>query len=134
MKRLLLVLSVFATLASADNKQTINETMASMEKGMNTIQKGFLYNQKATILEGTEIVINANSIFEKVDVKSFTNGSKATQVISNIHQTIATDLKQFKKVVDEIKDNKSNKIADATKLYGKIINDCVACHAVIRKW
>lgn len=128
MKRLLLILSAFATLASADSKQTINETMASMEKGMNTIQKGFLYNQKATILEGTEIVLNANSIFEKVDVNSFTNGSKATQVISNIHQNITTDLKQFKKVVNE------NKFADATKIYGKLVNDCVACHTVIRKW
>jgi len=128
MKKLLLTLSALATLASADNVKTINETMASMEQGMNTIQKGFFYNQKATILEGTETVINANNIFEKVDVTTFTKGSKATQVISNINHNISTDLKVFKKMVNE------NKFADASKQYGKVVNNCVACHTVIRKW
>ncbi len=128
MKKVLLTLSALATLAMADNKATINDTMAAMEKGMNTIQKGFLYNQKATILEGTETVITANSIFSKVDTQSFTNGSKATQVISNIHKNIATDLKVFKNLINE------NKFADASKQYGKVMNDCVACHTVIRKW
>lgn len=128
MKKVLLILSALATFAFADAIKTINETMASMEQGMNTIQKGFFYNQKATILEGTDMVINANSIFSKVDTQSFTNGSKAIQVISNIHKNIATDLKVFKKMVNE------NKFADASKQYGKVVNDCVACHTVIRKW
>ena len=94
---------------------------------MATIQKGFLYNQKASLLEGADAVINANSIFEKVDTKAFTNGSKATQVISNIHGNLATSAKKFKKAVE------ANKFADATGLYGKIVNDCVACHTVIRR-
>jgi hypothetical protein len=126
MKKLLLTLSALATFASADT--TINATMSLMEKGMNTIQKGFLYNQKAVILEGTDIVISANSIFEKVDTQSFTNGSKATQVISNIHGNLASDLKEFKKAISD------NKFSSATDMYGKILNDCVACHTVIRQW
>jgi len=128
MKKILLTLSALATFAFADNAAKITQTMAAMEQGMNTIQKGFFYNQKATILEGTETVINANSIFSKVDTQSFTNGSKATQVISNIHKNIATDLKVFKKLIN------ANKFADASKQYGKVVNDCVACHTVIRKW
>lgn len=128
MKKLILTLSALATLASADSTKTINETMASMEQGMNTIQKGFFYNQKATILEGIETVTNANSIFSKVDSQSFTKGSKATQVISNIHKNVADDLKVFKKLINE------NKFADASKQYGKVVNNCVACHTVIRKW
>lgn len=128
MKRILITLSALATFAFADNAAKITETMASMEQGMNTIQKGFFYNQKTTILEGTETVISANSIFSKVDTQSFTNGSKATQVILNIHKNIADDLKVFKKMINE------NKFADASKQYGKVMNDCVACHTVIRKW
>lgn len=128
MKKILLTLSALATFAFADNAAKITQTMAAMEQGMNTIQKGFFYNQKATILEGTETVINANSIFSKVDTQSFTNGSKATQVISNIHKNIATDLKVFKKLIN------ANKFADASEQYGKVVNDCVACHTVIRKW
>ena len=95
---------------------------------MATIQKGFLYNQKASLLEGADAVINANSIFEKVDTKAFTNGSKATQVISNIHGNLAADAKKFKKAVND------NKFANATKIYGEMVNDCVSCHTVIRKW
>ena len=128
MKKILLTLSAFAVIASADTTKTINETMASMEDGMNTIQKGFFYNQKATILEGTQKVINANAVFEKVDVTSFTKGSKAVQVISNIHKNINNDLKAFKKAVD------ANNFSDAATMYGKVVNDCVACHTVIRKW
>ena len=128
MKKVLLTLSTLATFAMADTKATINDTMASMEKGMNTIQKGFLYNQKATILEGTDIILEANSIFSKVDVQSLTHGSKATQVISNINGNITNNVKELKKMVN------ANKFADASKQYGKVMNDCVACHTVIRKW
>jgi hypothetical protein len=41
MKKLLLTLIAGATIASASSTTTINATMDLMEKGMNTIQKGF---------------------------------------------------------------------------------------------
>lgn len=127
MKKIILTLAACATIASASGT-TINATMDLMEKGMNTIQKGFFYNQKTTILEGTDIVINANKIFATVDTKSFTNGNRATQAISNIHGNLAKDLKGFRKSIT------NNKYADASAQYGKIVNDCVACHTVIRGW
>jgi len=127
MKKLLLTLSVFATIASADNT-TITSTMALMEKGMNSIQKGFLYNQKKTILEGIAITINANNIFDTVDAKEFTNGNNKVQVISNVHGNVAKNLAKLEKFV------KNDKYRDATMQYGKVVNDCVACHTVIRGW
>jgi len=127
MKKLLLTLSVFATIASADNI-TINSTMNLMEKGMSSIQKGFLYNQKKTILEGIDITMNANKIFDTVDTKEFTHGNNKTQVIANIHGNVSHDLKVLKKYLV------NNKYSDATMQYGKVINDCVACHTVIRGW
>ncbi|MCK5293294.1 MAG: cytochrome C [Arcobacteraceae bacterium] len=127
MKRLILTLAACATIASA-NDTTINATMDLMEKGMNDIQKGFFYNQKSTILDGTNIVINANKIFDTVDIKSFTYGNRATQAISNIHGNLDKDLKNLKISI------KNNNYAEAAVQYGKVLNDCVACHTVIRGW
>jgi S1-C subfamily serine protease len=127
MKKLIVLLFASASLALASNT-TINATMDLMEKGMNTIQKGFFYNSKALILEGIEVVDNANKIFETVDTKEFTKGNRATQVISNIHGNLAADLKVLRKTVE------ANKFGAAAEKYGKVLNDCTACHSVIRGW
>jgi cytochrome c556 len=127
MKKLLLTLVAGATIASASNT-TINATMDLMEKGMNTIQKGFFYNQKALLLEGADVVESANKIFSTVDTKEFTKGNRAQQVISNIHGNLASDLKAFRKSVE------ADQFANASAQYGKMVNDCVACHTVIRGW
>ena len=127
MRKLLLTLIAGATIASASSI-TINATMDLMEKGMQTIQKGFFYNQKAMILEGIDIVEGANKIFNTVDTKEFTKGNRAQQVISNIHSNLAANLKAFKSSV------KANQFANASIQYGKVVNDCVACHTIIRGW
>ena len=127
MKKFIVLLFAGATLASA-SQTTINATMSLMEQGMNTIQKGFFYNSKAMILEGSKVVSSANAIFETVDSKEFTNGNRATQVISNIHGNLAADLKEFDTEVQ------ANKFSNAAAKYGKIVNDCVACHSTIRGW
>lgn len=127
MKKLLLTLVAGVTIASASNT-TINATMDLMEKGMQTIQKGFFYNQKTLLLEGADVVDSANKIFSTVDTKEFTKGNRAQQVISNIHGNLAGDLKAFRKSVE------ANQFSNASAQYGKIVNDCVACHTVIRGW
>jgi S1-C subfamily serine protease len=127
MKKLIVTLIAGATIASAQNT-TIDATMSLMEKGMNTIQKGFFYNSKALVLEGIEVVDSANKIFETVDTKEFTKGSRATQVISNIHGNLAKDLKVLKNSIE------NNKFGSAAEKYGRVVNDCIACHSVVRGW
>lgn len=129
MKKTLLTLATVATFAAAANTNTtINATMDLMEDGMATIQKGFLYNQKDTIIKGIKTVENANNIFDTVDIKEFTNGNNKVQVISNIHGNIAKDIKALKELIH------NNKYSDAAATYGKVVNDCVSCHTVIRGW
>ena len=119
---------IITTLFVAASNTTIDATMSLMEKGMNTIQKGFFYNSKELVLEGIEVVDSANKIFETVDTKDFTKGNRADQVISNIHGNLAKDLKALRKSTE------SNKFGSAAEKYGKVVNDCIACHSVVRGW
>jgi hypothetical protein len=91
-------------------------------------KKVFFYNQKALLLEGADVVESANKIFSTVDTKEFTKGNRAQQVISNIHGNLAADLKAFRKSVQ------ADQFSNASAQYGKMVNDCVACHTVIRGW
>jgi len=126
MKKSLLIVIASAIMAFAGDT-TVNATMSLMEKGMNQIQKGFFYNDKNSIKEGIEIVESADSIFTKVDVKTFLKNDK-TQVVANISHYLEKDLKKLSRLIKE------KKYSDASVQYGKVLNNCVACHAVIRRW
>ena len=126
MKKIILTLTASAIMAFAGDT-TVTATMSLMEKGMNEIQKGFLYNDKTLIKEGIEIVRDANSIFSKVDVRSFLNNDK-TQVVANITDDLKGNLKKLSSLIG------TKKYSDASRLYGKVVNDCVACHTIIRRW
>jgi len=41
---------------------------------------------------------------------------------------LTADLKALKKDVN------AGKFNDATKKYGKVVNDCLSCHTIIRGW
>ena len=127
MKKIILSILTGAIIASANSDTTVDATMSLMEKGMNSIQKGFLYNDSKLIKEGISIVKDANNIFGTVDVKSFLNNDK-TQVVSNIHKNISKSLKSLEKSID------NKEYAKASNQFGKVLNDCVSCHTVIRRW
>jgi len=126
MKKIILTLMASAMIAFVGDA-TVTASMSLMEKGMNEIQKGFLYNDKALIKKGISIVKDSNSIFSKVDVKSFLNNDK-TQVVANITEKLKGNLNKLSKFVE------NKKYSDASMQYGKVINDCVACHTIIRRW
>jgi hypothetical protein len=60
-------------------------------------------------------------------VRSFLNNDK-TQVVANITEKLKGNLKKLSKFIDD------KKYSDASMQYGKVINDCVACHTIIRRW
>jgi len=127
MKKIILTL-VFSAACTFANDTTIDATMQLMNKGMQQIQKGFLYNSKSDIVQGIETIENSNSIFKHVDVSTFIPKNKKITVTKNITTNLEKHLKLFKKAVKE------QKFADATALYGKVTNDCLSCHSIIRGW
>ena len=127
MKKIALALVLASFVASAD-ETTINITMGSMAQGLSKIQAGFLYNNKKDVLDGIKTIEEANSVFKKVDVSSFMPNNKKIQVTKNINHNLEKSLESMKK------DVKANKFAQASEDYSKVLNNCMACHTIIRGW
>ena len=129
MKKALLALAVssIVTFASA-SENTINATMSLMTQGMNQVQTGFLYSNKDAVNNGIEILENANAIFSKVDVTTFIKHNNKVQVTKNINDNLSKNLAAFKKAV------KAKDYTEATKYYGKVTSNCIACHRTVRGW
>jgi nitrate reductase cytochrome c-type subunit len=127
MKKAILAVALVAASTFA-NDVTVNATMSLMEQGINQVQKGFLYNSKSDIKAGISTLESANSIFNHVDVSTFIKHNNKVQVTKNINANLTADLKALKKDVN------AGKFNDATKKYGKVVNDCLSCHTIIRGW
>jgi len=128
MKKIALALAITTLVASADESTTINMTMSSMAQGISKIQSGFLYNSKQDILDGIKTIEEANSIFKKVDVTSFIPHNNKVAATQNINKNLEKNLATLKKDV-EAKNYKA-----AVEDYSKIMNNCMACHTIIRGW
>ncbi|MBN2815395.1 MAG: cytochrome C [Campylobacterales bacterium] len=126
MKKTLVALLACSALSLA-NETTINATMQLMHQGMNQINTGFMLNSKEDIKQGLSTVENANEIFTHVDVAAFIKSNKVT-VAKNINENLTAELKSFRKAVD------ASQYTEATNEYAKVLNQCVACHTIIRGW
>jgi len=108
------------------------ETMQKLEKSMEKIQKGFFYNN-------TEMVKNAVKDF-KGNLKNMDAFILGVEEIENGRnfkpkQYAEKEVKALNKLSDEIitaykKDRKDR----ATRTYKKMIDRCLTCHRIIRKW
>jgi len=127
MKKVILALAL-TSVATFANDKTIDATMQLMKQGMEQVQKGFMYNSKSDIIQGIETIENSNAIFKNVDVTAFIPKNNKVRVTQNITHNLDSNLKSLKK------DIKANKFADATADYGKVLNNCVACHTSVRGW
>lgn len=127
MKKVILALVMTSVIALAD-ATTVDATMKLMKQGMDEVQTGFLYNNKEALSKGISTLENANAIFSTVDVTSFIPHNNKVQVTNNINKNLADDLKAFKKSLAE------KNFSDATANYGKVLNDCLSCHIIIRGW
>jgi len=127
MKKVMLALVMSSVMALADST-TVDATMKLMKQGMDDVQSGFLYNNKEALAKGISTLENANAIFSTVDVATFIPHNNKIQVTKNINKNLADDLKAFKKALKE------QDFSAATANYGKVMNDCLSCHIIIRGW
>jgi len=127
MKKMILALAASSVLALA-NDTTVNATMSLMTQGMNQVQAGFLYSNKEDIAGGIAVLENANAIFASVDVSTFIKHNNKVQVTHNINKNLAKNIKALKKAVA------AENYTDATREYGEITANCIACHVIVRGW
>ena len=126
MKKTLLALLACSAITMA-NETTIDTTMKLMQQGMNQINTGFMINSKVDIQEGLSTLQSANEIFMHVDVASFIKSNKTT-VAKNINENLTKELAALKKAVAV------SNYPQATTQYARVLNQCIACHTIIRGW
>lgn len=126
MKKTILALVTCSVLSIA-SETTISATMKLMQQGMYQVNTGFMLNSKEDIKKGIQTLKNSNAIFTHVNVADFI-GSKKVTVAKNINKNLDSDLIALQKAVD------TSNYSEATKQYANVLNDCVACHTIIRGW
>jgi len=131
MKRILLMVMLIGSGLVADevlNKSQM-KTMQSLEKAMADIQKGFLYNNENVVENGIqELKKNLEDIGSFVIVNEEDKNFNAPAYA-------ATETSAISKLADELSTAyKNGKKDEALASYSKVLNRCVVCHKIIRKW
>lgn len=133
MKKVLLVSAILGSVllnaGSAQEEVKMKETMQSLEVSMSTIQEGFLYNHRGKIQLGID---SLRKELKKID--SFVIKNDKT-IQFNAHEyaqkeTKALDLLASKILPDFDAGNKEAVMIE----YEQILNRCVTCHALVRRW
>jgi len=133
MKKILLILSLASTILFAnDHNATRAEqitTMQNLEVAMATIQKGFLYNNTGFVKQGiTSLKDNIKNI------KSFNIKNDKNRKFDAKKYSI-TELKAIRVLADQmlIDFDEGNKEV-VLGGFQKMLNRCVTCHLLVRKW
>ena len=70
----------------------------------------------------------ANAIFANVDVALFIKHNNKIQVTHNINSNLDKNIKGLKKAIA------AENYTDATREYGELTSNCIACHKIVRGW
>ncbi len=132
MKKILIaaiLLSSTMLMAEDKSNEEMKKTMQNLEVSMAFIQKGFLYNHKGRIKKGVTSLRrelkNINSFVIKndkninFDAKQY--AEKETKALDILASGILEDFEKGNKEVVLIN-------------FEQMLNRCVTCHALVRKW
>jgi len=133
MKKILLILSLAsAILCANDQNATRSEqitTMQNLEVAMATIQKGFLYNNTGFVKEGiTSLKDNIKDI-KSFDIKNDKNKKFDAKKYS-ITELKALGVLADQMLIDFDEGNKEIVLGG----FQNMLNRCVTCHLLVRKW
>jgi cytochrome c556 len=130
MKKAFIISLIAATaILAADKGVSKIKTMQSLEDGLDSIQRGLLYNDGSLVMEGVKIIkknaadINAFNIKNEKDSNFDAKDYAATA--SKTITKLSEDIKEA------YKDGDKQKVLEE---YRAIQNECINCHKVIRKW
>ena len=130
MKKIFLVsILLGSTMLMANSSVEIKKTMQSLEVSMAFIQKGFLYNHRGRIEKGIdtlrEALKNIDSFVIEND-KSVKFNAKEYAVT----ETKALDLMASRILEGFDKGKKEAVLVD----FQQMLNRCITCHALVRRW
>jgi hypothetical protein len=127
MKKAILALAA-TTVFSFASDTTVSATMGLMNSGINQVQTGLMYNNTESILDGINTLENSNAIFKKVDVSTFIPNNHKVGTTQKINENLTQNLAALKKAV------KAKNFKNISDSYSKVLNNCMACHQIVRGW
>lgn len=131
MKKIILLPLLISGIVYAQDaeKSTRIQTMQNLESGMSTIQKGLMYNNKNIVFKGVDEIKSNTKDINSFDIKNEEGVSFKPKKYSE------TEAKAIGKLAEDIltafKKGNKNRVLDT---YRRLQNQCMTCHALIRKW
>lgn len=130
MKKIFFGLSILAALGLQAN-DLLGVNMGSMREGMQSVQDGFLYNNKSTILSGLEKITKANEMFHNEE----SAGSYLPKDKQGLSKVAYLSSKSLNVYLSEMKEYvNQNKIVEASSSFSGVVHSCTRCHAIVRGW
>jgi len=134
MKKVLLSLVLLVGVVSADKdiKSERVETMRSFETALSTIQKGFLYNSESLVKDGVK---DFQKNLRHSDSFVIELGKGESTGAFNPRTYANTEARAISSLVDDLEENyKTGTKHKSLHIYNQIVDRCLACHRIIRKW
>jgi len=131
MKKIVWLPLLVLSLACAENTEETKrvQTMQNLEHGMETILKGMMYNNKSILIKGVDAIQENTKDINSFDIKNEEGKSFKPKEYSE------TEAKAISSLAEDIM--VSFKKANRSKMldkFRKLQNQCMNCHALIRKW
>jgi plasmid maintenance system killer protein len=130
-KKILMISVIASGLLFADgvvDRENI-KIMQDLETATATVLKGFLYNNKAVVGNGVKDIKKLSETIEAFEIHNNTKkGFNAKKYAIDEAASISTLADSLQKQFEEGKKD------EATRTYSTIVNKCIACYKIIRKW
>lgn len=130
MKKIFLVsILLGSTMLMANSSVEIKKTMQSLEVSMAFIQKGFLYNHRGRIEKGIDTLREALKNIDSFVIENDKN------VKFNAKEYAVTETKALDLMASRILDGFDKGKKEAVLVdFQQMLNRCVTCHALVRRW
>ena len=129
-KIILLPLIVFAMAYGADDEQAKRiQTMQNLESAMATIQKGMMYNNRNIVKKGVDEIKENTKDISSFDIKN-ENGVSFKAKKYSMAEALAIE-QLADNILTAFEKGKRNRVLDT---YRRMQNQCMTCHALVRKW
>jgi len=130
MKKLLLVAILLgSTMLMAESSEKMKKTMQNLETSMAFIQKGFLYNHRGRIQKGIVSLRRELKNINSFVIEKDSNTKFDAQAYA-VTETKALDLMASRILEGFDGGHKEAVLLD----FQQMLNRCVTCHALVRKW
>ena len=105
------------------------QTMQNLEAGMETILKGLMYNNKNIIYNGVNTIRENTKNIKLFDIKNDEGVNFKAKKYSKAEAQVLTRLAD-----DVLKSFKEGDRRGSLNNFKRLQNQCMNCHALIRKW